>query len=156
MTNSDSTAETRPAIEIMKERATESYALVMAAANGRELDVQGPHWKLGGEATSPLTLHDRGHVLRWQFLGSGVDSITRAQSDVHPAASEALARAYLRVDDEIGPVFVAITEGPINVVFRDGATRALLPPERESVDRFLTAVDAYHAHRREWEQMNKR
>lgn len=148
MTKRDSPVAPRPAIEIMKERATENYALLMASANGRQLEIEYPHWRLANGASAPLSLYERGLALRWQFFGGGVDAIGLAETGASPAATEALAQAYLRVDQEIGPVKIAASEERIVVVFRDAATRSLTQTERAAVDRFLDASAAYSAHRR--------
>jgi len=134
-----------PSLELMKERATEAYSRLMAAANGRELEVEYPHWKLRDNATAPLSFEERGYVLRWQFLGGGVDSITRA--DGNAGENEALAQAYIRVDAEIGPVHIVIAEDKVNVIFKNGVARDLTAPERASVNNYLGAVEAYRRSR---------
>ncbi|MBX9747710.1 MAG: hypothetical protein K2X34_12460 [Hyphomonadaceae bacterium] len=137
------------ALERLKDRARQSHARVTASANGRELDIEVPQWKRPNGSTEPLSRQEREFVLRWQFLGGGASSIDSVGEDASDAANEALANAYLRVDDEIGPVLIMFGPYESKVVFGDASERALTKTEQEAVDRFLDATDTYREHLRQ-------
>jgi len=133
------------ALDRLKERAQQSYAKVMAAANGRELDVEYPHWKRPNGTTEQLTRQERDLVLRWQFLASGVASINAAGAEATAANNDKFAEAYLRTDEEIGPVHIRIGPLDTRVVFGDASERSLSKSEQAAVDRLLDAHDDYRA-----------
>ncbi len=136
-------------VQHLRDRARQSLERLTDAANGRELQILTPQWVHPNKATEPLTQQERELVLRWQFLSTCVDAIDGIGVKASAAANEAFAAAYLRADDEIGPVLILVGPERNNVVFGEGGDRKLKPNEQAAVDRFLDAFEAYRIHLRQ-------
>jgi hypothetical protein len=134
-------------VQQVRERARQSQDRLNDAAKGRELELAVPQWRRA-ERTEPLSRPERELVLRWQFFNNCVAAIESIGVNASDAANEAFAAAYLRTDDEIGPVMIVVNPGKTDVVFGEGVDRALKPNEKATVDRFLDAFEAYGAHLR--------
>jgi len=130
-------------VQQVRERFGESQNRLIDAAKGRELEVLVPQWRRADKSTEPLTRAERELVLRWQFFNNCVAALDTIGARAPDAAKEAIAAAYLRADDEIGPVLILPSAEKTNVVFGEGVDRALKPKEKAAVDRFLDAFEAY-------------
>ena len=130
-------------VEQLRERFRQSQERLNDAAKGRELEVSVPQWRHADQRTEPLSRAERELVLRWQFFNSCVATIDGVGVKAKAAAHEAFAAAYLRADDELGPVLILAGADKTNVVFGEAVDRALKPKEKAVVDRFLDAFDAY-------------
>lgn len=130
-------------VQQVRKRFGESQDRLIDAAKGRELEVLAPQWRCADQSIEPLTREERELVLRWQFFNNCVAAIEGIGAKAPDAAKEAIAAAYLRADDEIGPVLILPSAEKTNVVFGEGVDRALKPKEKAAVDRFLDAFEAY-------------
>lgn len=136
-------------VEQLRERFGESQNRLIDVAKGRELEVLVPQWRRADQSTEQLTREERELVLRWQFFNNCVAAIESIGAKAPIAANEAFAAAYLRVDDEIGPVLILANAEKTNVVFAEGVDRALKPKEKAAVDRFLDAFEVYRVQLRQ-------
>jgi len=95
-------------VQQVRERARQSQGRLNDAAKGRELELSIPQWR-HADRTEPLSRQERELVLRWQFFNNCVAAIENIGLNASAAANEAYAAAYLRTDEEIGPVMIVVT-----------------------------------------------
>lgn len=133
------------AVERLNERASQCEARLSAVADGRTVDPEQPQWKLPRGGTAPLSRQERDLVIRRMFLVGGATFIATLGSKLSAAANDALAQAYLRLDDEIGPVCIMFGAEKNDLIFGDGAAHVLTKQEQASLDRFYDAIDAFRA-----------
>jgi hypothetical protein len=136
---------TTPAVRRLDERAAETEARLKVVARGRQIDTQQPQWNLPNGRVEPLSRQERELVIRWQFLVGGATTIREFSLIASSDANNVMAEAYLRLDEEIGPVCITFGDSENAIVFADGDNHVLTAKEKTAVDRFIDAVDSYRA-----------